>query len=233
MTCGPPVLSCPGWDLHPLANLVIGGADRYAMLMQGSDPRGAQSAPKARHRTSVLRASRCLGQKIERFFCRNVAFEGPTPSRSRRASRSPRRGSYLQLVANLHSRAASELSASRLIDTYGALIGLAPSPNGSRRRSGTHVAIYVGGDLILYVPRTGDVGRSGTVGEFAGEVMAVRRLACTTDTTGSATGGKTGAVGRPDVDVGDSAVHVETELAAVGDLRAQQPAAALDPRLHT
>ena len=40
-----------------------------------------------------------------------------------------------------------------------------------------HVAIYVGGDRILHAPRTGDVVRYGTVGEFAGEVMTVRRLA--------------------------------------------------------
>ncbi|WP_084152288.1 C40 family peptidase [Nocardioides halotolerans] len=40
-----------------------------------------------------------------------------------------------------------------------------------------HVAIYVGGDRILHAPRTGDVVRYGTIGEFAGEVMTVRRLA--------------------------------------------------------
>ncbi|WP_460599467.1 C40 family peptidase [Flexivirga lutea] len=39
-----------------------------------------------------------------------------------------------------------------------------------------HVAIYVGGDRILQAPRTGDVVRYGTIGEFAGEVMTVRRL---------------------------------------------------------
>ena len=39
-----------------------------------------------------------------------------------------------------------------------------------------HVAIYVGGDRILHAPRTGDVVRYGTIGEFAGEVMTVRRL---------------------------------------------------------
>ncbi len=39
-----------------------------------------------------------------------------------------------------------------------------------------HVAIYVGDDRILHAPRTGDVVRYGTVGEFAGEVMTVRRL---------------------------------------------------------
>lgn len=39
-----------------------------------------------------------------------------------------------------------------------------------------HVAIYVGGDRILHAPRTGDVVRYGTIGEFAGEVMSVRRL---------------------------------------------------------
>lgn len=39
-----------------------------------------------------------------------------------------------------------------------------------------HVAIYVGGDKILHAPRTGDVVRYGTIGEFAGEVMTVRRL---------------------------------------------------------
>ena len=39
-----------------------------------------------------------------------------------------------------------------------------------------HVAIYVGGDRILHAPRTGDVVRYGTIGEFSGEVMTVRRL---------------------------------------------------------
>lgn len=39
-----------------------------------------------------------------------------------------------------------------------------------------HVAIYIGGDKILHAPRTGDVVRYGTVGEFAGEDMTVRRL---------------------------------------------------------
>lgn len=39
-----------------------------------------------------------------------------------------------------------------------------------------HVAIYVGGDRILHAPRTGDVVRYGTIDEFAGEVMTVRRL---------------------------------------------------------
>jgi cell wall-associated NlpC family hydrolase len=39
-----------------------------------------------------------------------------------------------------------------------------------------HVAIYVGGDRILHAPRTGDVVRYGTIGEFTGEVMVVRRL---------------------------------------------------------
>ena len=39
-----------------------------------------------------------------------------------------------------------------------------------------HVAIYVGGDRILHAPRTGDVVRYGTIGEFAGEVVTVRRL---------------------------------------------------------
>lgn len=39
-----------------------------------------------------------------------------------------------------------------------------------------HVAIYVGGDRILHAPRTGDVVRYGTVGEFAGEIVTVRRL---------------------------------------------------------
>ena len=39
-----------------------------------------------------------------------------------------------------------------------------------------HVAIYVGGDQILHAPRTGDVVRYGAIGEFAGEVMSVRRL---------------------------------------------------------
>ncbi|WP_121258598.1 C40 family peptidase [Nocardioides ferulae] len=39
-----------------------------------------------------------------------------------------------------------------------------------------HVAIYVGGDRILHAPRTGDVVRYGKIGEFAGEVVTVRRL---------------------------------------------------------
>ena len=39
-----------------------------------------------------------------------------------------------------------------------------------------HVAIYIGGEKILHAPRTGDVVRYGTIGEFAGEVMTVRRL---------------------------------------------------------
>jgi hypothetical protein len=39
-----------------------------------------------------------------------------------------------------------------------------------------HVAIYVGGDKILQAPRTGDHVRYGTISEFAGEVMTVRRL---------------------------------------------------------
>jgi cell wall-associated NlpC family hydrolase len=39
-----------------------------------------------------------------------------------------------------------------------------------------HVAIYVGGDKILQAPRTGDVVRYGTIGEFGGQVMTVRRL---------------------------------------------------------
>lgn len=39
-----------------------------------------------------------------------------------------------------------------------------------------HVAIYIGGDKILHAPRTGDHVRYGTISEFAGEVMTVRRL---------------------------------------------------------
>ena len=39
-----------------------------------------------------------------------------------------------------------------------------------------HVAIYVDGHQILHAPRTGDVVRYGTIGEFTGEVMTVRRL---------------------------------------------------------
>ncbi|CAI9419331.1 C40 family peptidase [Nocardioides sp. T2.26MG-1] len=39
-----------------------------------------------------------------------------------------------------------------------------------------HVAIYVGGDRIIHAPRTGDVVRYGTIGEFAGETLTVRRL---------------------------------------------------------
>ncbi|WP_244928518.1 C40 family peptidase [Nocardioides sp. W7] len=40
-----------------------------------------------------------------------------------------------------------------------------------------HVTIYVGGDKILHAPRTGDHVRYGTISEFAGEIMTVRRLA--------------------------------------------------------
>jgi cell wall-associated NlpC family hydrolase len=40
-----------------------------------------------------------------------------------------------------------------------------------------HVAIYVGGDRILHAPRTGDVVRYGTIGEFSGDVVTIRRLA--------------------------------------------------------
>lgn len=39
-----------------------------------------------------------------------------------------------------------------------------------------HVAIYVGGDRIVQAPRTGETVRYGTVSEFAGQVMTVRRL---------------------------------------------------------
>jgi cell wall-associated NlpC family hydrolase len=39
-----------------------------------------------------------------------------------------------------------------------------------------HVAIYVGSDRILQAPHTGDVVRYGTIGEFAGQVMTIRRL---------------------------------------------------------
>lgn len=39
-----------------------------------------------------------------------------------------------------------------------------------------HVAIYIGGDKILHAPRTGDVVRYGTVAEFAGEIITVRRM---------------------------------------------------------
>jgi hypothetical protein len=39
-----------------------------------------------------------------------------------------------------------------------------------------HVVIYVGGDRILHAPRSGDQVRYGTIAEFAGEVMTVRRL---------------------------------------------------------
>ena len=39
-----------------------------------------------------------------------------------------------------------------------------------------HVAIYLGGGEILHAPRTGDNVRFGTVSEFAGEVMTIRRL---------------------------------------------------------
>jgi cell wall-associated NlpC family hydrolase len=39
-----------------------------------------------------------------------------------------------------------------------------------------HVAIYLGGNRILQAPHTGDNVRVGTIAEFAGEVMTVRRL---------------------------------------------------------
>ena len=39
-----------------------------------------------------------------------------------------------------------------------------------------HVAIYLGGDQILQAPRTGENVRLGTIAEFAGEVMTLRRL---------------------------------------------------------
>lgn len=39
-----------------------------------------------------------------------------------------------------------------------------------------HVAIYIGGDKILQAPHTGDVVRYGTVSEFSGQVLTVRRL---------------------------------------------------------
>lgn len=39
-----------------------------------------------------------------------------------------------------------------------------------------HVAIYVGGDRILQAPRTGDVVRYGTIGEFLGQATTIRRL---------------------------------------------------------
>jgi hypothetical protein len=40
-----------------------------------------------------------------------------------------------------------------------------------------HVAIYIGGDRILQAPRTGESVRYGTISEFAGQTMTVRRLA--------------------------------------------------------
>ena len=39
-----------------------------------------------------------------------------------------------------------------------------------------HVAIYLGGDKILHAPRTGEDVRVGSVGEFSGQVMTVRRI---------------------------------------------------------
>lgn len=39
-----------------------------------------------------------------------------------------------------------------------------------------HVAIYIGGDRILQAPHTGEDVRYGTISEFAGQVMTVRRL---------------------------------------------------------
>lgn len=45
-----------------------------------------------------------------------------------------------------------------------------------RARGPHHVAIYVGGERILQAPRTGEDVRYGTTGEFAGQIMTVRRL---------------------------------------------------------
>jgi cell wall-associated NlpC family hydrolase len=39
-----------------------------------------------------------------------------------------------------------------------------------------HVAIYVGGGKILQAPRTDENVRFGTISEFAGQTMTVRRL---------------------------------------------------------
>jgi cell wall-associated NlpC family hydrolase len=39
-----------------------------------------------------------------------------------------------------------------------------------------HVAIYVGGNRILHAPHTGDRVRYGTIGDFIGQVITVRRL---------------------------------------------------------
>ncbi|WP_307854034.1 NlpC/P60 family protein [Nocardioides palaemonis] len=39
-----------------------------------------------------------------------------------------------------------------------------------------HVAVFVGGDQLLHAPHTGDVVRYGTIGEFAGQRMTIRRL---------------------------------------------------------
>ena len=39
-----------------------------------------------------------------------------------------------------------------------------------------HVAIYVGGDRILHAPHSGDHVRYGTIGEFDGQTMTIRRL---------------------------------------------------------
>ena len=39
-----------------------------------------------------------------------------------------------------------------------------------------HVAIFVGGVRILQAPHPGDVVRYGTIGEFSGQVMTVRRV---------------------------------------------------------
>lgn len=39
-----------------------------------------------------------------------------------------------------------------------------------------HVAIYVGGDQIIQAPKTGENVRFGTIAEFAGDTMTVRRL---------------------------------------------------------
>jgi cell wall-associated NlpC family hydrolase len=39
-----------------------------------------------------------------------------------------------------------------------------------------HVAIYLGGDRILQAPRTGEDVRYGTLSEFPGQLMILRRL---------------------------------------------------------
>jgi uncharacterized protein (TIGR03086 family) len=43
------VPSCPGWDLRALVNHVVGGAERYAMLMEGATPEEVEATRSRDH----------------------------------------------------------------------------------------------------------------------------------------------------------------------------------------